>query len=439
MPQPSFALELLDEFNEEHNREILGLPAESDWVLYAPNNYDPIMIHNPFVHQLSRDMGHWSPRTRFVEVYLATSSGPLSSMHYHGIYVLEEKIKVSKHRVRIDKLGPEDLKAPEVSGGYLVKIDRVGLGEMGFWAGGATMVYVEPKEEVMLLPQRAPQRHFLNRFLNEFENVLNSPKWRDPITGYRAYIDVDACIDYHVLEVLCGNVDIFQFSTFFYKPRNGKLVFGPHWDFDRALGSVDHRDEYPRVWNTGPFFGHGPWWPRLLSDPDFWQLWVDRWQEARRNHFSSTNLCHLIDSMTGELRGAQPREVKRWGLYPRFGSYQGEIDHMKDWLSNRIDFIDRQLTQPPQLKVGDSPAGAGLLVTLRAPTNTTIYFTLDGTDPRLAQGGINSNAVVYTAPIQLKRNAWLFARGRNPSKIQTGGPLTSTPWSAPVKAKLEVK
>ena len=437
MPQASFAVEFLDEFNEDQDRSPLGLPAESDWVLYAPNGFEPVMIHNPFVHQLSRDLGRYSPRTRFLEVYLVQSPAPVTARHYHGVYVLEEKIKVGKHRVDIDRLGPEDLKPPEVTGGYLLKIDRVGPDENGFFAGGVPMVYVEPKEPVITLPQRAPQRRYLNSFFDEFDRALHGANWKDPTRGYRAYIDVDSWIDYHVLEVLSGNVDIFVYSTFFYKPRNGKIAFGPHWDFDRALGSTDGRDDNPRHWNTGRFFD-APWWTRLFSDPDLWQQWVDRWQDLRRTHFSLANLHGLVDRLTDELREAQPRQVKRWGLYPRGGSYQSEINLMKDWLSDRVDFIDRQLVQPPRLSRDGGRVAAGFLLTLTAPTNVTVYYTLDGSDPRLSQGAISSNAVMYTNPIPLKTNAHLVARARNPNRRQTGGPPTSTPWSGPVTAEFVV-
>ena len=59
MPQSSFAVDFLDEFNDEKPHAALGLPADSEWVLYAPNAYDPVLIHNPFIHQLSRDMGRY--------------------------------------------------------------------------------------------------------------------------------------------------------------------------------------------------------------------------------------------------------------------------------------------------------------------------------------------------------------------------------------------
>src|SRR5205823_3186513 len=173
--------------------------------------------------------------------------------------------------------------------------------EGGLSAGGALMVYVEPKEPVISQPQRAAQRKYLHTFFDDFDRALNGPQWTDPALGYRAFLDVDAAIDYHVLQVLSGNVDAMVLSTFFQKARNGKIVFGPHWDFDRALGSTDGRDDNPRQWNTGPFFG-GAWWPRLFSDSDLWQQWVDRWQELRATHFSRANLERLIVQLAGEVR-----------------------------------------------------------------------------------------------------------------------------------------
>jgi hypothetical protein len=435
MPQSGFAIEFLDEFNGERRLSPLSLPADSDWILYAPNAYDPVLIHNPFVHRLSRDMGRYSPRTRFVEVFVVNSAGPVRETHYNGVYVLEEKIKIGRDRVNIARLTAEDLTPPAVTGGYLLKFDRLGPDEGGvFFSGDRGMVYVEPREQTIMLPQRAAQRQFLTRFFTDFERALDGPDWKDPTKGYRAYLDVDAAIDFHLLEVLSGNVDALVLSTYFYKPRDGKVVFGPHWDFDRALGSTDGRDDDPRIWNTGPFFG-GAWWPRLFTDPDFWQQWVDRWQALRQTHFSIANLHHLIDRLADEVREAQPREYRRWDFQPRGGSYQSEINLMKAWLSNRVDFIDQQLVKPPGLQLH---AGTTNYLTLAAPTNVTVYYTLDGSDPRLSQGEISSNALVYSSPVPLLPLQRLMARARNPKQRQTGGPPISTPWSGPVAVKGDI-
>jgi hypothetical protein len=437
MPQSGFALELLDEFNEEKPVALCGLPMDSDWILYAPNSYDPVLIHNPFIHQLSRDLGRYSPRTRFVEVFVARDSGPLQEAHYNGLYVLEEKIKIGKHRVNIDRLGPKDLKPPQVTGGYILKFDRLGPGENGMdGRGDRGLVHVEPKEQTLLLPQRAPQLGYLEKFFGDFSRALHGANWKDPATGYRAYLDVEAAIDFHVLEVLSGNVDAMVLSTYLHKPRGGKIVFGPHWDFDRALGSTDGRDANPRQWDTGPFFG-GEWWPRLFSDPDFWQLWVDRWQELRATHFSVTNLNALMERLADEVREAQPRQYEKWGFQPRGGSWQAELDLMKSWLVDRVDFIDSQLSPRPALQRQGGSENRLNMVAAGHSTNTTIYYTLDGSDPRLSQGTISLDALAYTKPVPLNAGVRIVARAHNPTQRQSGGPPVSTPWSGPVRMSFE--
>jgi hypothetical protein len=440
-PKSSYKLELWDEFDLDKDLELLGLPADSDWVLYAPNNFDPVLIHNPFVHQLSRDLGQYSPRTRFVEVYLnkGSANSPVSASTYNGIYVLEEKIKIGPQRLAIDRLEPEHSASPQVTGGYLLKIDRLDPGDSGLAAGGVTMAYVDPKEREIKLPQRRPQQNYLRDYFTAFGKALSSANWRDPILGYPAYVDIEAWIDFHVLEVLSGNVDALVLSTYFHKPRNGKIAFGPHWDFDRALGSTDGRDANPRIWNTGPFFSP-PWWNRLFSDKDFWQKWVDRWQELHSSHFSLTNIHGLIDRLANEVRQAQPREFARWRVTMRGGSYQSEINLMKNWLSNRIDFIDRQLTQPPRFSAAGGAVASGFVLTITGPTNATIYYDLNGADPRAPQGVITPTAVRYAGPIVLERNARVVARAYDASKKQTGGPpsTSSTPWSGPAAATFVV-
>ena len=80
LPKASFFLEFDDEYGADKNVSVGGLPSESDWVLYAPNSFEPVLIHNPVAHELMRQMGQYSPRTRFVEVFLQDGRGTLGAI-----------------------------------------------------------------------------------------------------------------------------------------------------------------------------------------------------------------------------------------------------------------------------------------------------------------------------------------------------------------------
>jgi len=43
----SLAVEMWSEFNEDADKPVLGMNPESDWVFYAPNNFEPVLFPNP--------------------------------------------------------------------------------------------------------------------------------------------------------------------------------------------------------------------------------------------------------------------------------------------------------------------------------------------------------------------------------------------------------
>ena len=289
---------------------------------------------------------------------------------------------------------------------------------------------------------------FVTQYLDAFYSALYSPNFTDPTLGYAPFVDLGAAIDHHILNVLAFNVDALRLSSYFYKDRNGPIVFGPLWDFDRALGSTDGRDANPRVWratggdmgtdmfNPAPIFSN-PWYGQMFKDPDFWQRWIDRWQELRRHEFALTNLHGLVDSLADQVREAQRREAARWPGFttPRGGSYQAEVDRMKVWLSNRVDFIDTNFLAAPSPSSPSGPVPAGSTLSFAGPPGATIYYTLDGRDPRAPGGAVAENVQIYSGAITLAQNARVVARAYDLTHRNATGankPPLSSPWSGPV-------
>ncbi len=455
-PKGSFFLETQDELGFDRAVPLLGLPAESDWVLYAPNNFEPVLIHNPVAFELSRQMGRYASRYRPVVVFLNTTGGAIQPSNYNGIYILEEKIKADPNRVDMNKLGPQDLQPPEVTGGYLLSVDRSGLGEWPIYAGDQSLNVLDPNFWEFISPERAPQYDYLQNYLDTFAGVLYGPNWRDPVSGYAAYIDLPAAIDHQLHGVVTFNVDALRLSGYLYKPRNGKIIMGPVWDFDRTQGSTDGRDFNPRVWrsrvgdrgtdmfNSSDTY-YNPWYGRMFMDLDFWQLWVDRYQELRDSVLSRTNVHAIIDSLANQVRTEQPREVLRWGVRPRSGTirvdgyshsfpgtFDGEVDWMKMWYDDRLAFIDQNLLDRPHLNLPAGPIPPGSLLTLSSTESGTIYYTLDGMDPRLPGGAVSATAKIYSGPITLSSNARVVSRNLDPAhhnQTGPGAPPVSTPWS----------
>ena len=128
------------------------------------------------------------------------------------------------------------------------------------------------------------------------------PNYTSPALGYAAYIDVASWIDHHILNVMAFNVDALRLSAYFYKPRQGKIIFGPIWDFDRSQGSTDGRDFSPFYWRAttqdlGTDFFNYTWWGQMFTDMDFWQKWIDRYEDLRTGLLSTNHIYADIDAL----------------------------------------------------------------------------------------------------------------------------------------------
>jgi hypothetical protein len=69
---------------------------------------------------------------------------------------------------------------------------------------------------------------------------------------------------------------------------------------------------------------------------------------------------------------------------------------------------------------------------MTAPAGATIYYTVDGSDPRLAGGAISPTAQVYRAPVAITSNTLMTARALNLKHSNLTGannPPLSSPWS----------
>ena len=462
----SFFFKIQDAFQDKKTIKLLGLPEESDWVLYAPNNFEPALFHNPLAHSFAHQQGEYSSRTRFFELYLKDDTGvpgPITSADYYGVMVLEEKIKRDKNRVDIAKLEPEHLTEPEVTGGYMFSIDRSAPGETQLSAGGAGLNWVEPDYSDVTNAARAPQVNYIRNYMNSFNSALMSPNWTNPVTGYAAYIDVDSWVTRHIHEVITFNVDALRLSGYFFKDRSKKIQYGPAWDYDRTQGSTDGRDFNPRIWRSPvsdygtDFFNFSPWWYQLFKSPDFWQRWIDRYQELRQTVYSQSNVERTIDEVAAQVREAQPRERARWNRVPRRGtvsaggftynfgpddSWENEVTWKKVWYSNRLDFIDGNFLNRPTFNIPGGVSDSGFIVTLSGPPGVPIYYTLDGSDPRASGGGIAESAFAYGGPIVVTNNARIVARCRDLNHMnETGGnkPPISSPWSGSMANTFKVR
>jgi len=332
-PKRSYRFEFKDSMDIDSNVVILGMPADDDWILYGPFQ-DKSQFRNPMVFDLARRFGRYQPRTRYCEVLLNGEAV--------GLYSMTESVKRGDDRINIARLRPEETDGIDVTGGYIMKYDKP--------SGNLEVEY--PKDDE-IVPE---QYDYITGFMNEYKATLFSNSFMDPDIGFRKYINDTSLADYVLMTEFPKNCDGYIFSTYLYKDRadrNNKIIYGPVWDNDLSFGNTIFQDgattdgwhfEYPYD-HTNIYI------KRMLQDTEFVHLFQNRWFMARNSFLHTDSVMAYIDSVVAYLGNPVARNYYVWPLIDLdiwhsnyvAVSYEDEINIVKDWIIDRMDWMDNNI------------------------------------------------------------------------------------------------
>ncbi len=373
---------------------IVQMPSESDWVLNASYN-DRTFLRDVVAQQMAGQLGLQHSNTRYVEVVLNDA--------YQGIYVLMEKIKQGGARLDIADLTPTDNTGDEVTGGYLVKIDKTSGASARSWNSsyvsgkGTFKSYFQieyPKAENITTQQFT----YIKNHVNTFEKSLQDENPLKATTTYRSMMDMPSFVNYFLLNELSRNVDGYRLSTYFYKDKDskgGKLTMGPAWDYNLAFGNADYYDGYlPQGWvynklemseqGIADGFQTPFWWGKLMRDSVFVNSVKRRWSSLRKTTLTPQKIFKFMDSTTVALKDPMQRNFGRFPLYgkkvwPNYfvgNNANDELFWMENWISARIAWLDAAigaldatlvLGKEEEIPVRAFPNPAGQVINLTFP------------------------------------------------------------------------
>jgi len=334
MPKKPYRVKLVT------STSLLGMPANRHWVLLA-NYSDKTLMRNDVAFELSRMVGmEYTVRSQFVDLVL--NGG------YQGVYQLVEHIRIAPERVNIPELKVTDTSATAITGGYLMEVDQRRGEDFCFNSTRTPMVFCLSNPETLLEARWAKHRAYITNYMQQVDAAIFGSQFADPAVGYAAYLDVESAIGYYLVNEIVKNVDgNLRLSTYLYKKRDGKLTFGPVWDFDLAIGNVNY-DGADRTegWHIRP----APWFTRLFEDPAFAARVKARWLQMK-NDGSIARLYEHIAARQAYLSKVQVRNFERWPILTTWvwpnrvvtGSYVGEVSAMNDWLFFRIQWMNAQI------------------------------------------------------------------------------------------------
>jgi hypothetical protein len=388
-----YSIELRDDAGADQDVSLLGMPPESDFALISPLN-DKSLIRDVFSYTIAREVMPWAPRTRYVEVVL--------NGEYIGVYILLETVKRDSGRVNIAKIKATDIAGPELTGGYIIRIDKDdGNGGIGNdWAsqyppvpGGWQQTWFQhfyPKN----VDLAAEQQNYIRNHIKAFDNMMAGPNFNASVENW---VDIDSWVNYLLVQEVSKNIDGYRISAYFYKdrddaPNGGKITMGPVWDFNITYGIGDYCEGIdPKGWGkdfnsicgSDGYLIHF-WWEKMWNNPVFRQRLLTRWQELRGTVWSNEKMIAKADSLVNVIGDAQVRNFQRWqvlGTYVWPNSYIGptyssEVNFMKNWLLARLAWMDVNIQALQQSSV-DPEFDRADFVVYPNPTNGKMYVKTD--------------------------------------------------------------
>lgn len=355
LPKKGYAFELQDAMGADLEAEIMGLPAGSDFALYACYT-DKTCMRNALVFALGQRLGRWNPRTRFVELIL--------NGEYMGLYMLWERIRRDPTRCDVDKPA-KTMAEGDLSGGYIFRHEGAGKGpevvdgvmyERDFLTtSGRVYTYHYPDSDKISSEQSA----YLRGHVQAFEDAVQA----DP-ASYAEWIDVPSWVDHGIVEELTNNWDGYVHSIYMTKEAQedgGLITMGPLWDFDLAFanGNVTGYNCQTDNWAyqiVRPYPDDVPtYWLSLYADPEFQRNFKCRWQELRGGAIDHATFVQQIEAWKTHTAAARARDQAKWAtegmmIFPNCFSmptYDEEIAGLMMWIDARVAWLDGQAAAMP--------------------------------------------------------------------------------------------
>jgi len=375
---PLFDDEGVDEFDN------VDLRTSQNYSWSFQNDSQNTMVREVFSRDTQGAMGHPYTRSRYYHLYI--------NGQYWGLYQTQERAEASYGQSYFG--GDKD--------DYdVVKVDR---------AAGRAMVATDGNMDAYRRLYDSTARAGLSNSQTYYRiQGMNPDGTRN--AGYERLLDVDNLIDFMIIEYYTGDRD-GPGSRFGNKPNNTFSIFNRadpdgfkffHHDNEHTLGTS--RSEVNMV---TPFTSAGSQW--RYFNPHWFHEQLARVNADYRVRFADRVYKHFFNDgvltptaaqarlrdRIGQIELAIVAESARWGdskrstPFTRDGHWRPEVDKiLNDYMPSRTSVVLNQFrsvgwypsVQPPSFSQSGGHVSGRHNLALSSPTGT-IYYTLDGSDPR---------------------------------------------------------
>ena len=318
----------------EKEQQPLNFTSKSKkWALLG-NYGDKTLIRNLLSFEISRIFNN----SFSVECF---SVDLMINGQYKGLYHFCDKIEVSEYRVNIKKLSKSD-----ISGGYLIEADGFAyLGNLYFNSRKGIPVSIKYPDVDEITSE---QKNYIRERFNELEMEIYNNNFTN--------IDITSFVKFFLIEELIGNAEAYWSSFLFKDKKNDKFYFGPIWDSDMTFDN-DNR-VYPINCKKDFIFNHGlaagtmdKFINQIIKNAQVFNEIKQIWKEITETKLNMNYLINFIDEKVKLMNESINLNFMKWDILDKkvsfnpkiYNSYEEEINYVKDFLKNRINWLSNYI------------------------------------------------------------------------------------------------
>jgi len=365
----------------QFDKLVLRASFNHSWHYDADHPQDAFYFGDPWARLAHQEMGYVSPRDVWVHLYV--------NGLYWGVYGLTE---------RVDEDYCADYFGGEPEDWDIIMRYEQSVGEINVAAGTV--------DAWMDLLYAAGLREGGTIVSADYDALAD-------------LLDLEAFCDWFVLRIFGGDWDWPYNNWYGVRNRNGGKWYFVTWDAEGMFRYLD--EDRSTVW-------HGSWvseeryrtspgflYNQLRVFPEFRQLFADRVHKLMFNDGLLTphNNVARMDKIVSDLGRAMVGESARWGdawksaataPYTYDDHWLPKLERMRTfYFQQRPAIVLDQYRaiglypniDAPVFAQHGGPIADGFRLTMTAPSGGTIYYCLDGSDPRLPGGAISPAALMY--------------------------------------------
>lgn len=328
----------------DKKQSLFGLDKAKSWVLLA-DYLDPSALHNYTAFSLGNEMNgfNFTPTPHKVNVYL--------NGQFVGLYTLCEQVQENEGRMDIEMEEISDTMINLKDYNFFICMDYSCVGDA---TAKEDETYFYIKEYDKYFEIKYPEKDqftsdeqfhsFVNQlkiYVKEIMDAFN----QNQIDKIRQEVNLNSLADFLIIDQIMGEQDHFykSFNMYFTNTsdnseENGKLNFGPIWDYDWSLYTpfTGYPNTYYEISNQIHY--SNLFFQTMASVPEFYDIVKERYNRYAKSALE--NYINSYDTLYSSIKESLKLNQERWYDGISADITEKNIKFLKDFLIARKAILD---------------------------------------------------------------------------------------------------